>query len=331
VEGATQAPGMVMNEFTIAVGTKENIVSDIKALGTKWSPNAQVIVASGKEIRALIIEKASSLFLDENLVLVLIDPDKNVFDELMDQLNTLLERIHIIIYTTSSPPDYLKKISSHLLTMDKDKETRMKKRVLALLKQYDKKMTDKAFRALVERIKDESVLESELMKLVNYIGDKSSIDSKDIHAIVIEMHEENLITLFDAVARMDKEEVLNIFENLLKNGVHILAIHSYLVRQIRLLLQAKDMEELYRANPDYGTFVKTFGKWKEDLEIKTSEKKHYFPYQKPFYAHKLSKASRRISKQTLISFLNSLTMSDVRMKRGTRFDQFHMERDLLEV
>lgn len=320
-----------MNEFLIAVGTKENIVSDIKALGTKWSSNAQVTVASGKDIRMLIIEKASALFLDENLVLFLIDPDKNVFDELMDQLNTLLERIHIIIYTTSSPPDYLKKISSHLLTMDKDKETRMKKRVLALLKQYDKKMTDKAFRALVERIKDESVLESELMKLVNYIGDKSSINSKDIHAIVIEMHEENLITLFDAVARMDKEEVLNIFENLLKNGVHILAIHSYLVRQIRLLLQAKDMEELYRANPDYGTFVKTFGKWKEDLEIKTSEKKHYFHYQKPFYAHKLSKASRRISKQTLISFLNSLTISDVRMKRGTRFDQFHMERDLLEV
>ena len=320
-----------MNEFTIAVGTKENIVSDIKTLGTKWSPNAQVIVASGKEIRALIIEKASALFLDENLVLVLVDPDKKVFDELMDQLNTLLERTHIIIYTTSSPPDYLKKITSHLLTMDKDKETRMKKRVLALLKQYDKKMTDKAFRALVERIKDESVLESELMKLVNYIGDKSSINSKDIHAIVIEMHEENLITLFDAVARMDKEEVLNIFENLLRNGVHILAIHSYLVRQIRLLLQAKDMEELYRANPDYGTFVKTFGKWKEGLEIKTTEKKHYFPYQKPFYAHKLSKASRRISKQTLISFLNSLTMSDVRMKRGTRFDQFHMERDLLEV
>jgi len=322
---------MDMNEFTIAVGTKENIVSDIKTLGTKWSPNAQVIVASGKEIRALIIEKASALFLDENLVLVLIDPDKNVFDELIDQLNTLLERIHIIIYTTSSPPDYLKKISSHLLTMDKDKETRMKKRVLALLKQYDKKMTDKAFRALVERIKDESVLESELMKLVNYIGDKSSIDSKDIHAIVIEMHEDNLINLFESIAKLDNQEVLKIFENLLKNGVHILAIHSYLVRQIRLLLQAKDMEELYRANQDYGTFVKTFGKWKEDLEIKTSEKKHYFPYQKTFYAHKLSKASRRISKQTLISFLNSLTMSDVRMKRGTRFDQFHMERDLLEV
>jgi hypothetical protein len=91
------------------------------------------------------------------------------------------------------------------------------------------------------------------------------------------------------------------------------------------------MEELYRASSDYGTFVKTFGKWKENLGIKTSERKHYFPYQKPFYAHKLSKASRKIPKQTLVSFFNSLTMSDVRMKRGTRFDQAYMERDLLGV
>ncbi len=40
--------------------------------------NAQVIVASGKDIKALIVEKASALFLDENLVSVLVDPDKSV-------------------------------------------------------------------------------------------------------------------------------------------------------------------------------------------------------------------------------------------------------------
>ena len=330
---------MDMNEFIIAVGTKENLSGDIHALGKKWGPDAQVIIASGKDIKATIIEKASALFLDENLVLILVDPDKTVFDEMMGQLDMLRERIHVVIYTTSALPDHLKNIAGTISIMDKDKETRIRKSVLAFLKQYDKKMTDKAFRVLVERIKDESVIESELMKLVNYIGEKPSIDSKDIQAIVVEMHEENLITLFEAIAKMDKEEVLKIFENLLTNGLHILAIHSYLVRQIRLLLQAKDMEELYRANPDYGTFVKTFGKWKESLEIKTSEKKHYFPYQKPFYAHKLSKASRRIPRQTLVSFLNSLAMTDVRiksmseakMKGGVSFDQVHLERDLLEA
>jgi DNA polymerase III delta subunit len=318
-----------LNEILIVVGTKENIASDISILGTKWSPNAQVIVPTGKEMKTLIVEKASALFLDENLVLVLVDPDKNVITELKDQLDILRDRIHIIIYSTTTPPDYLKNISKQILFMDKDKETRIKKRVLAFLRQYNKKMTDKAFKALVERIKDESNLESELIKVINYIGDKSNIDSKDIHIIVTQLHEDSLITLFDAMAKLDREEMLKIFENLLRNGVHILAIHSYLVRQIRLLLQAKDMEELYRANPDYTTFVKILGKWKQDLEIKTSEKKHYFPCQKPFYAHKLSKASRKIPKQTLISFFNSLTIADVRTKRGTRFDQIYMERDLL--
>lgn len=321
-----------LSEILIAVGTKENLAVDIQILGNKWGNNRQVIAVSGKDIKATIIEKTSSLFLDENLVLIIVDPDKKVLDELMDQLNILRERIHIIIYTTSStPPDFLKNISGQISIMDKEKESRIKKRVLTFLKQFDKKMTDKAFRFLLERIKDESNLESELNKIINYIGDKSSIDSKDINSIVNEMHEDSLISLFDSIANMDKEEVLKIFENLLKNGVHILAIHSYLVRQIRLLLQAKDMEKLYRTNQDYGTFVKTLGKLKENLEIKTSEKKHYFPYQKPFYAYKLSKASRKIPKQALISFFNNLTMSDLRMKRGTRFDQIYMERDLLDV
>jgi len=320
-----------LSEILIAVGTKENLAVDIQILGNKWGHNGQVITVSGKDIKTTIIEKTSSLFLDENLVLIIIDPDKKVLDELIDQLNILRERIHVIIYTTSAPSDFLKNISGQISIMDKEKEARIKKRVLTFLKQYDKKMTDKAFRFLLERIKDESNLESELNKVINYIGDKSSIDSKDINSIVTVMHEDNLISLFDSIANMDKEEVLKIFENLLKNGVHILAIHSYLVRQIRLLLQAKDMEKLHRANQDYGTFAKTLGKLKENLEIKTSEKKHYFPYQKPFYAYKLSKASRKIPKQALISFFNNLTMSDLRMKRGTRFDQVYMERDLLDV
>ena len=328
-----------MNDFTIAVGTKENIAGDIQALGRQWNPGAQVIVSSGKDIRPTIIGMASALFLEENAVLVLVDPDKTVFDELMPQLDMLRERIHVVIYTTSALPPHLKQLGVQVSVMEKDKETRMKKSVLAFLKRYDKKMTDKAFRVLVDKIKDESILESELMKLVNYIGDKSSIDSKDIQSIFTEMHEENLLTLFEALSKMEKEEVLKNFENLLTNGVHILEIHSYLVRQIRLLLQAKDMEELYRASPDYGTFTKTFGTWKEGLEIKTREKKHYFPHQKPFYAHKLSKASRRLPKQTLISFFNNLTMTDMRIKSssegktrgGVSFDQIHLECDLLEA
>lgn len=321
-----------MNEIIVAVGSKNNLAADILALGKTHGHEGKIIVTAGKDIKKVVLEKASALFLEEGLLLILVDPERKTLEELKARLDLLRQRVRLILYTTTAPPpDYLKNVADTISYLDQDRESRMKKLVLAFVKRYNKKMTDKAFRVLLDRVRDESTLESELMKLVNYIGDKPSIDSKDIHAIVTEMHEENLITLFEAVANIDKEKVLTIFENLVRNGLHILAIHSYLVRQTRLLLQAKDMEELYRANPDYGTFVKTFGKWKENLEIKSSEKKHYYPFQKPFYAHKLSQASRRISRQTLVSFLNSLTMSDVRMKRGTRFDQTFMERDLLDL
>lgn len=321
-----------MHEIIVAVGSKENLSTDIQTLGKTYGRDGKFIVAMGKDIRKVVLETASALFLEDGLLLILVDPEKKAIEDLKGHLLLLRQKTRVILYTTTTqPPDYLKNIADTISFLDKDRETRMKKAVLAFVRKYDKKMTDKAFRVLVERVRDESVLELELMKLVNYVGEKVSIDSKDIQTIVTELHEESLITLFNAIAAADREEILNIFANLLANGVHILAIHSYLARQIRLLLQAKDMEELYRANLDYGTFAKTFGKWKENLTLKTSERKHYFSLQKPFYAHKLLLASRRIPKQSLIDFLNRLTAADARLKKGTRFDQTHMECDLLEA
>jgi DNA polymerase III delta subunit len=237
----------------------------------------------------------------------------------------------VIIYTTSVPSDALKNMAGSVAIMEKDKETRIRKNVLGLMKKYDKKMTDKAFRLLMERIKDESILVAELIKVINYVGDRPKIDSKDIQAIVTETHEDNFMTLFDAMAKMDKKEALSIFENLLANGVHVLAIHSYLLRQIRLLLQAKDTEELFKASPEYGIFVKAFAKWKDDLELKPSEKKHYFPYQKPYYAYKLSKISRKTAKERLVALLEMLTTFDAHVKRGTRYDRIRLECGLLEA
>ncbi|OPY72050.1 MAG: DNA polymerase III subunit delta [Syntrophorhabdus sp. PtaU1.Bin050] len=320
-----------MNRIMLAVGTKENMTGDLHAIAQKWTNDPKLLIATGKEVKTAVINTASTLFLSENTVLVLVDPDSSLLGSLKSQLDALKERIPVILYTTSPPSEALKDISGSVSLMEKDKATRIRKNVLTFLKQYDKKMTDKAFRVLMERIRNESILESELMKIVNYVGDKTNIDSKDIQAIVAETHEDSFITLFDAIAGMDKKEVLSIFENLIENGVHILAIHSYLVRQIRLLLQAKDIEGLFKTPPEYPAFSRTFGKWKEGLELKPLEKKHYFPYQKPYYAHKLSKVSRKTTKQVFIAFLEILTMLDTHIKKGTRYDRIRLECGLLEL
>ncbi|HBA55825.1 DNA polymerase III subunit delta [Syntrophorhabdus aromaticivorans] len=320
-----------MSKIMLAVGTKENMTGDLHVIAQKWTNDPKFVVATGKEVKTAVIDTASSLFPSENTILVLVDPDASLLSTLKPQLDALKERIPVILYTTSPPSEALKGIGGTASLMEKDKTTRIKKNVLAFLKRYDKKMTDKAFRALMERIRNESILESELMKIVNYVGDKTTINSKDIQAIVAETHEESFLTLFDAIAGMDKKEVLSIFENLIENGVHVLAIHSYLVRQIRLLLQAKDMEGLFKTAPEYPAFSRTFGKWKEGLDLKPMEKKHYFPYQKPYYAHKLSKVSRKTGKQAYIAFLEILTTLDTHIKKGTRYDRIRLECGLLEL
>jgi len=320
-----------MKDITIAIGKKENITEDIYTLAREWVDNPEIVIVTGKDIKNVVIEKASTLFIGDNLVLVLLDPERALIEEMKEQLQALKERIHIIIYTTAKPQGVYKPIEGNTVIMERNIEKRIEDRVRNFIRKYKKKMTHEGLKLLTERIKDESILESELMKLVNYVGDRKEIKSKDVLSIVTETHEENLAALFDALASTDKKETLYIFENLLLNGLHILAIHSYLVRQVRLLLQAKDMEEVFKAGSEYDIFLKTFHKWKESLELKPSEKKHYFPYQNPYFAYKLSKTSQKISRKDLIAFFDTLTAFDINVKRGTKYDRIHMEHGLLEA
>lgn len=322
-----------MKDIIIAVGTKENLLEDIHVIAKQLVSNPEIIIASGKEkeMRNIIIEKASNLFINEDLVLVVVDPGHALIDELKGQLEVLKEKISVVIFTTNASDKISEHIDGKVMVLEQDKEKRLKGKVRSFLQGHTKKMTDKAFDLLMQRIKDESILESELTKLVAFVGEKDTIESKDIKAIVGETHEDSLMALFEAFQKFDKKEMLAIFENLIENGQYILAIHSYLVNQIRLLLQTKDMEEMVREGVEYPVFAKAFKKWKEDLDLQSSEKRRYLPYQHPYYAYKLSKVGHKISKKDLLAFFEMLTTFDAQVKRGTKYDRIRMEYGLLKV
>ena len=322
-----------MKEIIIAVGSKENLLEDIHVIAKQLVSNPEIVIASGKEkdIRNIIIEKASNLFINEDLVLVVVDPGYALIDELKGQLEVLKEKISVVIFTTNTFDKISEHIAGKVMVLEQDKEKRLKGKVRAFLQGHTKKMTDKAFDLLTGRIKDESILESELTKLVAFVGEKNTIESKDIKAIVGETHEDSLMALFEAFQKFDKKDVLAIFENLIDNGQYILAIHSYLVNQIRLLLQTKDMEKRVREGVEYPVFAKAFKKWKEDLDLQSSEKRRYLPYQHPFYAYKLSKVGHKISRRDLLAFFEMLTTFDAQVKRGTKYDRIRMEYGLLKV
>jgi hypothetical protein len=318
-----------MSDITTIVGTKENMAEDVRAFLQKVVDNPQILFVAKKDVRNAVIEKASSLFIGQDIALVLIDPDKEVLDGLRAQLQALRERTMVILYLTAPPVDGQSLCGGPTVTMEKEKEKRVKNRVLSLIKKYNKAMTDKAFKLFREKIKDESTLESELMKLINYVGERKEIKSGDVASIVTETHEDSLLNFFDTVA--DKKEMLKVFENLLSNGLNILAIHGFLAKQTRLMLQAKDMEDIFKGGHEYPAFSKSFGKWKEDIDVTPIEKKLYLPHQKAFYAYKLSEASRKFKRKDLLFFFDMLLIFDAKVKSGTKHDRLYLEQGLLET
>jgi hypothetical protein len=90
-----------MKDIIIAVGSKENLLEDIHAIAKQLISDPEIVIASGKEkdMRNIIIEKASNLFINENLVLVVVDPGGALIDELKGQLQALKEKISVVIFT----------------------------------------------------------------------------------------------------------------------------------------------------------------------------------------------------------------------------------------
>ncbi|MCK9228816.1 MAG: hypothetical protein PHT96_06990 [Syntrophorhabdaceae bacterium] len=320
-----------MSAILIALGAKENIVEDIHILASRFNDHPAIAIAQGKDLRQIIIEKSSNLFLAGNLVIALIDPSAADIRSLKPNLDLLKERAGLIVYLTSESREVCDLLEARPVVLEKDRDKRIRKRVLTALKRNDKKMTDKAFALLTSRIRDESILDQEVLKLIGYVGDRTTIDSKDINIVVAETHEDTLMVLFDAFSRMDKKEVLNIFEGLVENGQHILAIHSYLVNQMRLLIQAKDLEPHVADARAYPAFAPAFKRWKEGIDIETSVKKRYLPFQHPYYAYKLFTTSRKLPRQSLVDFYEFLCLLDVKIKTGTKHDRTLIEYGLLKV
>jgi DNA polymerase III delta subunit len=320
-----------MDNITTIIGTKENVLEDIRVFSEKLTDNPEILIVTKKDIKDKVIEKASSLFFEKNTVLALLDPERELLEEIKGQLLLLKEKMHIIIYLTAAASYTQSPIECTTITIKKDREKRVKDRVLILLKKYNKVMTDKGFKLFKESVIDESMLEAELMKLINYVGVKKEIKSGDVASIVTKSHEENLLNFFDVIAQTDRKEMLNTLETLLSSGLNVLAVQSFLVKQTRLMLQAKDMEEILKASLEYPVFSKIFIKWKESIEMTPIERKLYFPFQKTFYAYKLSKTSQRFKKKDLLSFFNMLMDFDTKVKSGTKQDRIRLEHGLLEA
>lgn len=326
-----------MKHTIIAFGNKETVYEDINELARRFSNTPKHIVLSDENAKTEIIKRASSLFFEDNLVITVIDPKEKTIKEIKDYIEALKGRAFIILYfTTDERPDQLH-IDGDLIFIEKNIEERIKNKVKDLLKKYNKQMTLNAFEIFKEKIRDESVIESELIKLINYTGDKKKIDSKDVLTVTSETHQDNLIALFDAFSKKDKKKVLHIIDNLINTmntsiDIAILIIHSYILRQTRHLIHAKEIEEKVAVYGKYNDFIKFFNRWKDTFEIKPFEKKQYLPFQNAYYAFKIMSVAKQFKKQDLFSLFEGLAKIDLGLKKDSVYDKrLKLESGLLEI
>ncbi len=320
-----------MPPIILAVGSKETFAEDIHPLARKWTEEPRIVTATGAAVKDTVVEKASALFLEDNLVIVLFDPALAVLEQVLGPLNILKERAGVIIYATDPDFDVPAGLDVERVAIEKEKEKRVRGRVLAAVRADGKKMTDKAFDLLKERVRDEALLDEELAKVLSFVGDRTLVDAKDVAGIVTEMHEEDFISLSDALARNDRKRMMTILQTLMQQGMNILAIHNFLTRHIRLILQAKEADDLFSATSDFRSFSKQFPRLKERMDSVPLEKRNFLAYQKPFYAYNLYRTSRRFTADALLAFLGMLAQFDPKIKKGTRHERTNFEAGLLGV
>jgi DNA polymerase-3 subunit delta len=109
------------------------------------------------------------------------------------------------------------------------------------LKKTGKNISSPALNLLVEKTGNNlSKIKLELEKIVLYIGERNNIDNKDVEAIIGRSKEENIFNFVNAVADRNKNNALNILNNLLEDNKNHFEILALLAWQFRRLLAARD-------------------------------------------------------------------------------------------
>lgn len=131
-------------------------------------------------------------------------------------------------------------------------------------------------------------------KVALFVGERKEISAKDVEALVGETRVRSIFQLTDAVSGRNLDVALRCLRSLLESGEEPLAIIGMLARQIRLLIQAKALQE---KSATVSNMIQVFG----------------LP---PPVVATLAKQSALLSWRQLAGAIQSLSGADVAIKTG---------------
>ena len=177
---------------------------------------------------------------------------------------------------------------------------------------------------------------AELEKLIFFVGDRSSIDEKDVEEVVGKTREDSIFDLTAALSEKNQLAALAALRALLDQGLHHLMILTMIVREVRLLLQARilvDSGKLpkFSNTMDYGWFSKNIHPQLTGLAATMTMPKDFLTNKHPFVIYNSIRNCGRFSYPVLIAYLDDLLNIDRAMKSSATAPQLLLENFLIKA
>ena len=213
----------------------------------------------------------------------------------------------------------------------------LKKEAQKLLDGYGKKLSPSAWIALGKKTGFELRRSlTELEKLVFFVGERGTVEEKDVEEVVGKTREDSIFDLTTALSEKNQLAALAALRALLDQGTHHLIILSMIVREIRLLLQARilvDSAKLpkFKNNMEYGWFQKNIHPALSGFADTMSMPKDFLINKHPFVVFNALRNCSRFSYPRLINFLDELLELDRSFKSSASSPQLLLEMFLIRA
>lgn len=224
-------------------------------------------------------------------------------ERLRDLLDDFAETSILLVKTTNQPDKRRKlyktfKQAGRVLEFENLKYKTLDKWIEKKAKKLGNKIEPKAVKLLEEMFNNNlQRLDSELQKISTFLGQEELITIEKVRQIISKdrLLKENIIFDFvDAIGRQNNEQALHLLKQMIDNGQSEIGLLIMIVRQIRLILQSK---ELYRQG-------------KNSQQIANRLDQHPYPIKKCI------KQGKNFSVTELEDILEQLLESNVNMVTG---------------
>lgn len=257
------------------------------------------------DLTSLVIEDAKtiSLFGDKKIVIA---DNANMFtastskdsEIIEDYLKNINEYTDLIFIVHSDKIDARKKITKAIKEKGKiiefNDDLDAVSLIRRLFKDYNIEYSD--IKLLIDRVGNNPlIITNEINKIKIYKGNDKNITSEDILNLTNKIVEIDVFKLIDYIVRKDKENALELYNEMLKVNEEPIKIIVILANQFRIMYQSKELLKKGYSEKDIASILKIH----------------------PYRVKLAIQNSRNYTSEMLLKYLNDLADIDIGIKTGT--------------